>query len=330
MATGMQITVYSDRHRGIWARFVEGSANGTLFHEQPFLDYHPAGRFQWHHLIFGNPGQPTAIIPGAIHVDPEGNRVYRSPSGATLGGVVVRPRLTVARTQEVIASLKLHASEEGFATIVMGTVPRIYWTLADDTLEFVLRDAGFRCAPQLMFYVPLSYVRAEHILKSIPAAKRWGFRKSQRQGLEVTHAETSAQIEAFYLMLRTNKVAHGGTPVHSFEELLQLKATFAERIRILCALKGGMTVAGVYCIRVTPRVWYTQYIADRPDCRGLESTRFVLFHLLQELVEEGADLLDLGPSVQLPINRLGGAVFKESAGGLGCERREWTLNLGRR
>ena len=39
----MQITVYSDKHRGVWSRFVDASANGTLFHQQEFLDYHPPG-----------------------------------------------------------------------------------------------------------------------------------------------------------------------------------------------------------------------------------------------------------------------------------------------
>jgi len=325
----MQITVYSEKQHGVWSRFVETSANGTLFHQQEFLDYHPAGRFQWHHLIFGNPGEPTAVLPGAIHVDPQGNRVYRSPSGATLGGLAVRPRLGLGRTEELIQALAAYVRDQGFVTVALGSVPRIYWSAPDDTLEFVLRNAGFTCTPQLMFYVPLLPGGSSDITQLIPAAKRWDFRKSLQQGLELAQAETPAQIAAFYEVLSLNKAAHGAAPVHSLEEILRLKETFNDRIRILCALKEGVTVAGVYSVGVTPRVWYTQYIADRPEARGLESTRFVLLHLLQELSQGGIEFLDLGPSVQLPITRRGGAIFKESVGGFGCERCEWTLAVSK-
>jgi hypothetical protein len=323
----MQITVYSDKHRGVWSRFVDESANGTLFHQQEFLDYHPPGRFLWHHLIFGNPGEPLAVLPGAIHIDAAGVKVYRSPSGATLGGFVVRGRLGLSRTVQLIQSLAAYGREQGFAAMTLGTVPRVYWRIPDDTLEFALRDAGFTCTPQLMFYVPLRLEGSTDIMQLIPGGKRADFRKAQQQGLDFRQADCEADVVAFYDVLCLNKAAHGATPVHSLEEILRLKQTLAERVRIGCAVKSGVTVAGVYSVAATPRVSYTQYIADRPDCRGLEATRFVLLHLLQELVDSRVDFLDLGPSVQLSVNRRGGALFKESVGGYGCERCEWTLAL---
>jgi hypothetical protein len=324
----MQITVYTNKHRPLWSRFLDASANGTLFHSQEFLDYHPAGRFAWHHLIFGNPGEPLAVMPGAIQLDATGKPTYRSPSGATLGGLVVRPRLSLSQTIELVQSLVAYGRESGWSSAILGTVPPLYWRTPDDALEFVLRDAGFFSTPQLMFYVPLKQAgAASDPLQLIPSAKRWEFRKSLQQGLEIRPAETPKQIAEFYEVLKINKAAHGTQPVHSLEEMLALKARFPERIRILCAIKDGQTVAGIYRVAATPRVSYTQYIADRPDSRDLQATRFVLFHTLQELVQIGVEFLDLGPSVQLPIVRRGGVVFKESVGGFGCERREWILVL---
>jgi hypothetical protein len=325
----MQITVYSEKHRGVWSRFVDASANGTLFHRQEFLDYHPPGRFLWHHLIFGDAGEPLAVLPGAIHIDAAGHNVFRSPTGATLGGFAVRPRLGLSRTVELIQSLADYGREQGFAALTVGTVPRIYWPIPDDTLDFALRDAGFTCTPQLMFYVPLRLEGSSDIMQLIPGGKRWDFRKALQQGLDFQRADGEADIAAFYDVLSLNKAAHGASAVHSLEEILRLKQMLGERVRIRCAVKDGVTVAGVYSVAATPRVSYTQYIADRPDCRGLEATRFVLLHLLQELVDGRVDCLDLGPSVQLPINRRGGALFKESVGGYGCERCEWTLALSK-
>jgi hypothetical protein len=227
-----------------------------------------------------------------------------------------------------VQSLVAYGRELGWSSIVLGTVPPIYWSTPDDALEFVLRDAGFVCTPQLMFYVPLKGAGdSPDVLQVVPSAKRWEFRKALQQGLEIRAAQTPDEIAQFYEVLRINKAAHGAQPVHSLEELLWLKTQFSERLRILCAIKEGKTVAGICRVAVTPRVSYTQYVADRPDSRGLEATRFVLFHALQELVQTGVEILDLGPSVQLPIVRRGGVVFKESVGGFGCERREWTLGL---
>ncbi len=324
----MQITVYTEKQRATWARFLDAAVNGTLFHTQDFLDYHPAGRSSWHHLLLGNPGEPTAVIPGAIHQNADGQTVFRSPTGATLGGPVLRSRTGLRQTVELVQSLVTYGRESGWKSIELGTVPSIYWRTPDDSLEFALRDAGFVATPQLMYYVPLKgLASADDVLQMVPSAKRWEFRKSLQQGLEIRAAETPEQVAQFYEVLRINKAAHGAQPAHSVEELVDLTTRFPGRIRILCALKEGQTVAGIYRVAATPRVSYTQYIADHPDSRGLEATRFVLFHVLQELVQAGVEILDLGPSVQLPIVRRGGVVFKESVGGFGCERRHWVCRL---
>jgi Acetyltransferase (GNAT) domain len=324
----MQVTVYTPKHRDAWSRLIEASCNGTLFHSQDFLDYHPLGRFNWSHLIFGNPDEPFAVVPGALESDVEGHATYRSPAGATLGGPVLRPRLSLSQKIDLVQALVEHGRQAKWKSIVLGTVPSIYWQTPDDSLEFVLRDTGFVSTPQLMFYVPLRGAgAAADVLQLCPPSARREFRKALEQGMEIRPAETPEEIASFYEVLTLNKTAHAARPVHSLDELVWLKTRFPDRIRMLCALKDGAVVAGIYRVAATPRVSYTQYIADRPDTRSLEATRFVVFHALRELIESGFEILDLGPSVQLPVVRRGGAIFKESVGGIGCERRQWTLRL---
>jgi hypothetical protein len=324
----MQLIAYTNKHRAPWSRFLASSGNGTLFHSHDFLDYHPPARFAWHHLIFGNPDEPFAVMPGAVAVDADGGATFRSPSGATLGGPVLRPQLGFFKTLELVQALVAYGREAGWKSIVLGTVPSIYWPAPDDSLEFALHDAGFISTPQLMFYVPLRGVEpSADVLELCTSSARRELRKSLQQGLEIRAAETPAEIASFYDVLTLNKAAHGAQPVHSLEELVWLKQHFPQQIRMLCAFKEGSTVAGICRVAATPRVAYTQYIADRPDARGLEATRFVLIHLLRELIQSGFEVLDLGPSVQLPAVRRGGAIFKESIGGIGCERRQWTLCL---
>jgi hypothetical protein len=64
------------------------SANGTLFHDLRFLRYHPADRFEFHHLVLRRKGKPIALLPGGLcrAADPP---MFSSPLGASIGGVAV-------------------------------------------------------------------------------------------------------------------------------------------------------------------------------------------------------------------------------------------------
>jgi len=323
----MEICGYSDHQREMWSQFVNSSANGTIFHRHEFLDYHPTDRFHWHHLIFGNPGEPSAVMPAAIQVDRDGNKTLCSPVGASLGGLVLRPRLGLIRTREVVQSLLSYCHDQGFQGVTHGSVPSIYWTHSDDTLEFCLRDAGFTCVPCLEHHVDLRRLNSSDVLESIPGKERSTFRKSLRQGLDFALAKTPDEISDFYAILLVNKSAHGAKPVHSLEELLSLHNRLGDALQIFCARKNGRILAGVYCVTANSKACYTQYIVDDPQYRACEATRFVLLKSLEWLCQTTISYLDLGPSVELPIDKISLAVFKESLGSVGVERRQWSLRF---
>ncbi|HET9135655.1 MAG TPA: GNAT family N-acetyltransferase, partial [Candidatus Kapabacteria bacterium] len=51
-------------HKTKWDAFVDRSMNGTVFHKQQFLEYHPEGRFDFHHLMFFQGEHLVAVLPG--------------------------------------------------------------------------------------------------------------------------------------------------------------------------------------------------------------------------------------------------------------------------
>mgnify|MGYP001554907940 CR=1 FL=1 len=75
-----------------WASFTERSNNGTVFHTPAFLDYHPKGRFNNHHLVVETgSGGTVAFVPGALS-EIEGETWFRSYPGASYGGPVLEDR----------------------------------------------------------------------------------------------------------------------------------------------------------------------------------------------------------------------------------------------
>jgi Acetyltransferase (GNAT) domain len=323
----MEVSRFAFRQLDLWSRFIDNSANGTIFHRHDFLDYHPDGRFEWHHLIFGNGGSPDAVLPAAIQTDSAGQKTLCTPAGATLGGPVLKPRLGLGHTVDVIRSLVNYATEQDLSRIVLGTVPSIYWRQLDHTLTFALRDVGFRGTQQLQHYVDLQALVWPNVIESIPGKRRYSIRKALKQGLQLKVAESKEEIAAFYELLLLSKAAHGAKPVHSLDEIFDLQRRLGQRLRIFTAHKDGRVVAGVYCVTANSQVCYTQYILDNPQDRAYDATRFILFQMLIILRQEGFRFLDLGPSVRLPIRQSSLALFKESLGAVGCERREWTLWL---
>lgn len=319
----VEVTPLKESLYGAWNSLLQSSVNRTCFHELEFLGYHPAGRYSWHHLLFGNPGGPDAVLPAAIVERPGKGMVLESPAGATLGGFALRPQLGMRRTVEIVASLIDYARELGVHAVSLGAVPSIYWRAHDDRLEFALQSAGFECTGQLMFYVDLRQLPESDIMLGFPGPERAGLRKALRQGLTFEVADTPRRMADFYDVLCANKALHNAAPVHSLDEILSLKERLGPRLGIYTASLENKLVAGVYCVRVTDDVCYTQYIADAPEFRRLDATRFLLCELMRALRADGVSRLDLGPSLRLPIGEMSGARFKESFGAIGCERRQW-------
>src|SRR5215468_3242705 len=88
-AERIDVVPFEPRHRDEWRTFVAASDNGTLFHDLDFLDYHRAGRFEEHHLLFFDRGELVAVLPAAIVPGANGARRLASPYGASIGGFVM-------------------------------------------------------------------------------------------------------------------------------------------------------------------------------------------------------------------------------------------------
>ena len=73
----MKAIEYTPELAARWDDFVSKANNGTIFHTQRFLSYHPDDRFEHHHLIFDDRGKWAGVLPGAVAFR-DGKRIYAS------------------------------------------------------------------------------------------------------------------------------------------------------------------------------------------------------------------------------------------------------------
>ena len=56
---------YTDSDQSLWDDFVPQANNGTLFHLQSFLSYHPYDRFLDHSLLVNKKDKLFSVFPAA-------------------------------------------------------------------------------------------------------------------------------------------------------------------------------------------------------------------------------------------------------------------------
>ena len=118
-----QITVhrYTPADRQEWDEFVLRSNDGTMFHMQAFLDYHPEGKWDFHHLMFREEGKLVAVCPGGVK--PDGS--YWSPMGASYGSIITKDT-AFERSLRVVDAFIDYMKAEGFKDAYLIPPPLIY------------------------------------------------------------------------------------------------------------------------------------------------------------------------------------------------------------
>ncbi|MCD6502375.1 hypothetical protein J7L01_07205, partial [bacterium] len=109
----MRVVEFTPDMRQKWEEFVPRSNNGTLFHLQEFLEYHPPDRFENRHLIFEDRGKWVALLPAAAK-DRDGLRIHVSHPGASFGGVATAMSVGVKGAHRIVDLWVEWAKHNGF------------------------------------------------------------------------------------------------------------------------------------------------------------------------------------------------------------------------
>ena len=195
---------YQPDDRSRWEKFIAVAENGTIFHRQRFLSYHPADRFQSHHLFFRKKDRLLALLPAVVR-EQDGRRMLISHAGASYGGFVMRPRLGIRECHLLVEAFIRYAGNQGFDRLVLTPPPIFYSASLSNAIDFCLIKGGFSYLKrELTSAVPLP-AEGEDIFTSFKSEARTATRKAIKLGVTIGE---SADFAAFYAVSYTHLRAH--------------------------------------------------------------------------------------------------------------------------
>jgi len=321
----MEIVRYKPEMQEEWDKFVEGARNGTIFHTQKFLSYHPPGKLEDCSLLFRHK-KIMAVLPAAV-VKEEEKVILRSHPGSSYGGVILSHKSDSAIAVDVLNGLIGFAERESFDSIQIDMAPSIYQSYPCEEIDFALSHLGFKIK-----YLELSSA----IFLSDSMEKWWAIFRSDTarsitKALENPDIEVrdSEDWESYWKILEENLKRHGAKPAHTLEEMLRIKELFPDRIKFTASYLDGKMTAGVICFVCNSRAFLTFYHAQDYEYQQYRSLNLILYRLMEWGQGEGFQYLVLGISTEERGQKINWGLFrfKEGFGGRGVLRRHYVLEL---
>lgn len=310
--SSISVRLINREDRKNWTTFTERSNNGTVFHTPAFLDYHPEGRFNNHHLVVeSNSDKVIAFIPGALS-EIDGETWFRSYPGASYGGPVLEDSAGLDKVERMIDALVKYCRKQGFSGIEMTPPPVCYYRRPHNYIDFALIKRGFGYKKrELTAVIDLRRLGEEIDLGFSQSARR-GVKKALKSGLRVVEDNSFSK---FYPVLANNlNDRHGVKPTHTLKELNLLDELLGQSaVRQFIAIDDSDRVhAGMIMFHCNPRVTLAFYISHNEDSQSLRPVNLVYREVIDWARKMGYHYLDLGTyTLNMEVNH-GLCRFKES------------------
>jgi hypothetical protein len=315
---------YTPSDRAEWDAFVEASNTGTMFHLQRFLDYHPEGKWNWHHLMFREGGRLVAVLPAGIGRD----GALWSPTGASYGSIVVKDE-SFERCLAIVDAFVAYAREAGLAHAYLIPPPLIYTLNYSQHIEYAMlyRKADFE-----LHYIShaIDLKRGADFLDHFDPTARKSIRKILREG-RITIRE-SDDYATFHEILVENKARHNTKPTHTLEDLLRLRELMPDKLRLNMVYLDDEPIAGSLLFLANRKVVLCFYNMLRYEYEHLRPIYLVMYETCRWAIEQGYEWVDIGVSqdtkAEDPMTpSLGLIQFKERFDARGILRSTYHLSL---
>ncbi|MBT8254199.1 MAG: GNAT family N-acetyltransferase [Bacteroidia bacterium] len=266
----------------LWDKFISKAKNATFLFCRDFMDYH-ADRFIDHSLLIFKDENLICVFPAN-----ENNKEIGSHDGLTYGGPIVGKDIRLPDAMKCFQSILQYYDDLGFDKMIVKSLPKIYHKMPGDEVDYLL----FKVGAQLIRTDCLSVVKPGNVNYS--RSRKEGIRRGKKNGLRV---EESQELDNFWraILIPNLREKHKSDPVHSLDEISQLKSLFPESIRQFNVYnKNNQIVAGT-TIFESDRVVRAQYISGNADKNSLGSLDLLHDHLLKKAFNN-KDYFDFGKS----------------------------------
>lgn len=318
---------YRPEMQTTWDEFVWRSRNGTIFHTQQFISYHPPGRFEDCSLLFRYGNHVIAVFPAAIQVRDD-KRILRSHPGTSYGGPVLAFEANLALVTKILDRLIRFAYDNGLDAIEMRLPPRVYHRYPCEELDFALTHLGFDLTSLELssaILLPEGNETWWHLFRSDTARS---IRKALKEDA-LTVRDSDDWVRYWEILEENLSHRHNTHPTHTLEEIERLKRLFPERIRLLASYLSDIMTAGIVCFLCNNKALHTFYIAQDYDYQRYRCLNLVLYRLMQWGNEHGYRYLNLGISTENDGRIINWELFrfKEGFGARGVVRKYYKLRI---
>lgn len=314
----MEITVelYTDKRFDVWNAFVEHSNNGTIFHRQDFLAYHPEDRFQFHHLLFYRGKTLIAVLPGGVTGD-----MFKSPVGASFGGFVVAPYLGIEDADKLVKSFIRYCASQKIKEIYLTPPMQVYSNTFDEVMDYSLHYNHFITISSLYS----SIIDFNHIKgrEKLSYKTRYNVKRALAAGVTI---RASDDLDVFYPILIENKKKFNAIPTHTLEELKKIESLVPGGLMLFMAYKDEVPIAGELLFAANRNCVLNFYTMHLVEYKKLNAVSALVEYSISYCAEKGYKYFDYGVSADTfshdPMEPSWSLIqFKESMRACGCQRK---------
>lgn len=265
----IKVVRYEDCLKSDWDSFLKRCKKKHFMFFRDYMDYHQE-RFHDHSLIFYNSKNNIIAILPANEKDNE----IITHQGLSFGGFLVDNDLTCETMLCLFSCLKEYMKKVKFNKLTYKCIPRIYETSPsdEDLYALFINDAKL---------IRRDCSTAIDMENRIPFQKRRirSIKKAIKNGVSVNEA---MELADFWNVLSNVLLQrHDSCPVHSLEEIENLKRKFPSEIRCFTAEHEGDVVAGTL-VYISNDVVHCQYLASNDIGKSLGALDFVLDTIIEK------------------------------------------------
>ena len=235
------------------------------------MDYHQDRFADYSLMVFKNENL-IATFPANI----SDGKVY-SHQGLTYGGLILCDAVTFKNVLQSYHAILEFLNVQNINELSIKLLPKIYHTLPSDEINYLL----FKTKANNFRTDLTSVIDAKHKLEIDSSNRIRGLKKAKKHNLVIS--EVSDFSDFWQSVLIPNlKNTHNVNPVHSLEEITELKSRFPKNIRQFYVHKNNSIVAGS-TIFETRHVAHVQYISATENKQEFGSLDFLFDHLINNV-----------------------------------------------
>ena len=309
---------FDESMAGEWDHFVENdSSNGTILQSRRFLAYHPAGRFADCSLVVRKGQSIVAAVPACELFD-GGVKILSSHPGSTYGGIVFDGRCqATSKAIDVVRLVDGWLLENGYERAVLKQTPDFFCREESSVMEYALQHEGYSQYGEISYVIDFANFPTP-VEMGFTSSRRRDCRYADRSHFDFRELVSDGDVAQFYSVLEKSLQKYDAKPVHTLEELLDLKENrLSDSVRFYGVFLERGLVAGSMVFLFGQRVFHTQYLAADPDFLDLFPMNYLDWRLIATARELGFPKFSFGISTEERGKRvnLTLATFKE---GFGC------------